>query len=685
MKQLSKSEAATRIKKLRTTIDHYRYLYHVLDRADISEAALDSLKHELYELEEMFPDLITPDSPTQRVGGVALDKFKKIKHSERMLSMEDVFSKEEFSAWLEKLDRFANKKIKEFYCMTKIDGLAVSLSYQSGLLKTGATRGDGRIGEDITQNVKTIESIPLKLRQLTKAEIDTLNKKYKLKSETLKTLEKSNSQIEIRGEIFMRKSDFEKLNQRQKKAGKPEFANPRNISAGSVRQLDPKITAERPLTFRAWALLGLGDINQDAALAITKLLGFKTADGVLAEGEMAVGKVMDQLEKKREKLDYWIDGLVVRVNNARDFRELGVIGKTPRAIVAWKFPPEEATTKVLQVDWYVGRTGKLTPVATVEPTFVAGTTVTHATLHNLDEIRRLGLKIGDTVILTKAGDIIPKITKVLKEMRSGLEKVVKAPEKCPVCGSPLSHKAGAVDIICTNKNCFSMERERILHAARAFQIDGLGGKSIEHFINAGLLKHAPDIFTLAENDIAGLEGYGEVSAKKIVSEIQSKKKIDLAHFLVALSIPNVGAETALDLARSFGSLAEIEKAKLESLKNVEDIGDVVANSIIEFFRSDRSKALLAAYDKAGVSVTDYKKSGSKFAGLSFVLTGTLDKLTREEAKAAIEDQGGSVSGSVSKNTDFVVVGENPGSKYDKAQKLGVKILKEDEFLRKLGK
>ncbi|MFH1766660.1 MAG: NAD-dependent DNA ligase LigA, partial [Patescibacteria group bacterium] len=408
MKQLSKTEAEKRIKKLRQVIDHHRYLYHVLDKQEISEAALDSLKHELYELETQFPDLITKDSPTQRIGGRPLDKFQKVKHKERMLSMEDVFSEAEFLAWAERAEKVGGKKVKSFYCMTKIDGLAVSLIYKNGLLETAATRGDGRIGEDITQNVKTIEAVPLKLRILTAKELSKLAKQFDLPKSILVALESESGEINVRGEIFMKKSDFSKLNKAQQKAGKPDFANPRNISAGSVRQLDPAVTASRPLDFRAWSLLGLGDINQDAAMAILQLLGFNTTAGALQKTTSSVRQYLDNLQQQREKLDYWIDGTVVRVNEARDFRELGVVGKTPRGLVAWKFPPEEATTKVERVDWFVGRTGKLTPVATVEPTFVAGTTVTHATLHNADEIKRLSLKIGDTVILTKAGDIIPK-------------------------------------------------------------------------------------------------------------------------------------------------------------------------------------------------------------------------------------------------------------------------------------
>lgn len=663
MSSLNKAEAKKRIKKLREVIDRHRYLYHVEDKAEISDAAHDSLKHELYTLEQEYPEFITPDSPTQRVGGKPLEKFKKVRHAERMLSMEDVFSEEEFSNWVKRLVNYGGQKVEDFYCMTKIDGLAVSLVYENGQLDVAATRGDGKVGEDITQNVKTIEAIPLKLRQV--KDIDT------------------SGTINVRGEIFMGKKDFAKLNKTQKQKGQKEFANPRNVSAGSVRQLDPTITAQRPLDFRAWHLGGLGDIPQDKAMKILNQLGFKVAEGAHTKTEEDVEKYFKALGKKREKLDYWIDGVVVRVNNAQHYRDLGVVGKTPRGLVAWKFPPEEATTTVESVEWFVGRTGKLTPVANVSPTFIAGTTVTHATLHNADEIKRLGVKIGDTVILTKAGDIIPKITKVLTEMRDGSEKAIKIPKVCPVCNSTLNRSQSGVDLLCSNKQCFSMERERILHAARAFGIDGLGGKTVERFIQEGLLNSPPDLFRLQPDQIKDLEGFGEVSAQKLVEEIAQHKKIELQDFITALSIPNVGAETSLALARQFMSLGKLQAASKEKLQQVPDIGAVVADSIVEFFSSERAEHLLSEYSEVGIEVLNFKKSGSKLEGQTFVITGTLESLSRDEAKEKIQDQGGKVSGSVSKNTNYVVVGENPGSKIEKAKKLGVETLSEQDFLSML--
>lgn len=659
---MNKTEAKKRIQKLRELINRYRYLYHVKDRSEISDAAHDSLKHELYELEQQFPDLITPDSPTQRVGGEPLDKFKKVTHATRMLSMEDVFSEDEFSKWEERLAKVGGKRVQDYYCMQKIDGLAISLVYKNGVLETAATRGDGKVGEDVTQNIKTIDAIPLKLREIKKTLPST---------------------IEVRGEVFMSKKDFEQMNKALEKEGKKTFANPRNVSAGSVRQLDPKVTASRPLDFRAWNLGDIGQKTQEESIELLHELGFKTADGVHAKDHKAVKAFFNKTGKQREKIAHWIDGVVVRVNNHQHYQDLGVVGKTPRGLVAWKFPAEESTTKVLDVDWSVGRTGKLTPIARVEPTFIAGTTVQNATLHNLDEIKRLGLKIGDTVILTKAGDIIPKITKVLKELRSGDEKSIGAPKKCPVCGGKIERRGDQVDLFCSNKECFSMERERILHAARAFSIDGLGGKRIEHFINAGFLKTAPDIFRLEKSEIAALEGYGEKSADQIVDEIQSKKEIDLPLFIAGLGIPNVGIETAYALSDTFGSVEKLATATKDRLTAVQDIGDVVADSIIDFFASSRAKDLLEDYQDVGVVIRKPEKASQKLGGKSFVITGTLETHSREEAQDLVRQNGGNVAGSVSKKTDFVVVGENPGSKAEKAKKLGVKTLSEKEFLSML--
>ncbi len=674
---MTKSEAAKRVEKLRLAIDKYRYQYHVLDKSEISDAALDALKHELYKLEQEYPDLITPDSPTQRVGGKPLAKFNKVKHRERMLSMEDVFSAEEFQAWEKRnsnyLQATSYKLPPEYFCMPKLDGLAISLIYKDGLLFSAATRGDGEVGEDITQNARTIESIPLKLLS---------------GPPPFKGGDRGGSApeiVEIRGEVYIKLKDFEALNREQKKLGEPLHANPRNAAAGSVRQLDPAITATRRLSFCAWDLVtDLGQKTQSEEWEILKSLGFKPApQSDVIKSHREVEKFWHSLQKKREKIGFWIDGLVVRVNDNQLFEKLGVVGKTPRGLVAWKFPAEEGTTKVLSVDWFVGRTGKLTPVANVEPTQLVGTTVVHATLHNPDEIKRLGLKLGDTVILTKAGDVIPKITKVLTELRNGHEKAIHVPTKCPTCDSPIVHEEGEVDYYCSNKNCFAMEMQGVLHAARAFDIVGLGEKIVERFVGLGLIRTAPDIFRLKVADLEGLEKFGEVSANKLIKEIDSKKSIDLDKFVNGLGIHNVGTETAADLAQAFGSIKKIASATLEELEAVPNIGAVVAKSIHDYFSSAAAKKILTDFQEVGVKINPVKKRGGKLAGKSFVITGGLESMSRDEAKEKIRALGGDPAESVSKKTSYVVVGSDPGSKFEKAKKLGVTILSEAELLAML--
>lgn len=662
MKSLNKLEAKKRIEALREEIRHHRYLYHVEDRQEISDGALDSLKHELDELEQQFPDLITPDSPTQRVGGEPLPKFEKVEHRERMLSMSDAFSFEDLQAWEKRIQKVAEGTIGPYVTMTKIDGLALSLIYADGQLMTAATRGDGHIGENVTQNVKTIESIPLRL----KLDMPGL--------------------IEVRGEVYMRKDDFDALNQMRENAGEPLFANPRNVSAGSIRQLDPKIAASRPLRFRAWHLSG-DDITiktQSERIEALKRLGFATAPFTRCKDLDDVNKAFSTMDANRDNLEYWIDGLVVRVDDMKVYKALGVVGKTPRGLIAWKFPAEEVTTKLLDVHWQIGRTGKLTPVATVEPAQVAGTTVQHATLHNMDEIRRLGLMIGDTVILTKAGDIIPKITKTFPKLRDGSEIDIAEPKSCPVCGGDVGRKGENIDLYCLNPNCFSIDSGRILYAARAFGIDGLGMKRIEAFMEAGLLASPPDIFHLERDEISALEGFKEKSADNIVTEIQSKKRIDFDAFLVALGIPNIGAQTARSLAGEFSSIDALQKTDKARLEAIEDIGPIVADAIINFFKEDRHKKLIQDYMAAGIEIQIPERGSNELAGLTFVFTGTLETMSRDEAGDLARSKGGSVSGSVSKMTSYVVAGSSAGSKKQKAQDLGVKILSEAEFLRMVG-
>jgi DNA ligase (NAD+) len=682
---MSKAEAKERILKLRKLIDRYRYEYHVLDTQEVSDAVNDSLKHELYTLEQEHPEFITADSPTQRVGGKPLDKFKKVPHVYPMLSMEDVFSFDELNDWHDRVLKIREGNSLDFYAMLKIDGLAVSLVYVDGVLLTAATRGDGKIGEDVTNNIKTIESVPLSLRSPDEAELKSLKKDFGLSDEAIEKVRSRAGRIEIRGEVYMPKKAFEKMNKERAKNGEETFANPRNVSAGSIRQLDPAIAASRPLDYMAWRLeTDIGEPTQTAGVEILKLFGFKTSIGQYCETLDDVKKFFESIGKKREKLDFWIDGVVVRVNNNLAYRQLGVVGKTPRGLVAWKFPAEEATTKVESIEWFVGRIGALTPVANVSPTFVAGTTVVHASLHNADEIERLGLKIGDTVILTKAGDIIPKIVKVLVELRTGKETNVKIPKKCPICGSDVVRNEGEVALMCSNASCYAKEREKVLYAARAFEIDGLGDKIVEKLLTAGLVKTPPDIFRLQAADFLGIEGFAEISANKLYVQIQSRKEIELVPFIVSLGIRHVGGETAFSLSLAFGSIDKLASATRDELLNVPDIGETVADSIYEFFQSDLGKKMLQDFEEVGVKVRGAKAIKRVLDGKKFVVTGTLTSLGREEAKDKIRLMGGNVSESVSKKTDFVVVGENPGSKADKARELGVKILSESEFLKMLG-
>ncbi|MFC1788167.1 NAD-dependent DNA ligase LigA [Patescibacteria group bacterium] len=658
-----KSEAEKRIEKLRKAIAHHRYDYHVLDKQSISDAALDSLKHELYQLEQEYPDLITPDSPTQRVGGQPLDKFEKIEHSKRMLSMEDVFSKEEFEKWHERIAKLGGNKTSELFGMPKLDGLAVALVYRDGLLKTAATRGDGSIGEDITQNIRTIEAVPLKL----------------IESKEIKT----SGTIEVRGEIFYPIKEFEKFNKKQQKENKKVFANPRNAAAGSVRQLDPKITAKRKLDFVAWDLVtDLGQKTQSDEWQLLEKLGFKPApESKKFSRPEQVESYWQHLQNKRDQLDYWIDGVVIRINDNIVYDQLGVVGKTPRGLVAWKFPAEETTAVIKEIEWFVGRTGALTPVALMEPVQIGGTTVQHASLHNFDEVKRLDVRVGDTVVLYKAGDIIPKVKEVIKNLRPNSTIAIKLPNTCPVCGAKVEQKKGEVAVYCANPRCFAQDREGVLHAARAFEIDGLGPQIIAVLLENKLIQRAPDLFVLGPDELLGLEGFAEVSAKKLVDEIQSKKEIDLASFIVALGIKNVGEQTAIDLAGYFGTLEKLMKASISELTALSNIGQVVADSVIEFFSHDHNQELVRDYQANGIKIKNPKQKASlKLDNQTFVLTGTLKDLTRDQVKELIRSHGGGISSSVSTKTDYVLVGEDPGSKYQKAKKLGVKTLSEKEFL-----
>lgn len=671
---MNKRAAEKRIQKLRELINDYRYHYHVLDESIMSEAAADSLKHELSELEAEYPDLVTPDSPTQRVAGAPLPGFKQVEHSTRMLSLNDVFDEAELKAWQERIARQLPGTEFEYFVDVKMDGFACALVYQNGVFVRAVTRGDGFVGEDVTANVRTLDSVPLRLRT-------AKGYGHFLSGRT-----------EIRGEIVMYKRDFEKLNEQRALAGKPLFANPRNTAAGTIRQLDPALVATRPLHFRAYDLLrdDPGDVptNKYAYEALGNL-------GFLVNREAPVfrdlGKVKayaDEWDEKRHSLVFNTDGLVIKVNDRAQYARLGVVGKAPRAAVAYKYAAEQATTKVKDIFVSIGRTGTATPVAMLEPVVVAGSTVQMATLHNEGEVHRKDIRVGDTVIVHKAGDIIPEVVEPLVRLRDGSEKPFVMPARCPDCNTKLV-KYDEKDAAwrCPNESCPSRSWKRIEHYASkaALDIAGLGEKNVIALLNAGLIKDQADIYTLKAEDVIGLDRFAEVSANKLVNAIQSKKTPPLARFIYGLGIRHIGTQTAIDLANHFRSLEKLSAATIDELAEVEGVGEVVAESVAEWFAEPRNQKLLEKFKKHGVGPRPVKQVGGKLNGLSFVVTGHLDSMSRDEAAEKIRSLGGTFQFSVGKDTDYLVVGANVGaSKLTKAAKLGTKQINEQEFLKIVG-
>ena len=684
---MNKAEAQKRIEKLRELINHYRYLYHVLDREEISPAALDSLKKELFDLEQQFPELITPDSPTQRVGGKPLDSFEKYEHKKMMISFDDAFSREDMENWEKrnfKLLTEEERKRVEYYCEPKLDGLAIELVYEKGIFKVGATRGDGRVGENVTQNIKTIESIPLKLRK--QEEVIKDLRKRNLEEIALFIEKNGLKEVIVRGEAIITKKEFEKANKEREKQGLPAYANPRNLAAGSIRQLDPQITASRKLDADVYDLISdLGQKTHSQEHVVLEIMGFKTNNkhNQLCGNLDEVFAFYEEWKKKRNNLPYEIDGIVISINDNEIFGKLGVAGKSPRGAIALKFPLIEATTIVEDIEVQVGRTGAVTPVAILKPVEVNGAIISRATLHNEKEIERLGLRIGDTVVVGRAGDVIPEIVKVFPELRTGEEKKFKMPFCCPSCGTKLIKPEKEVIWRCPNSNCFSRKNRYFNHfvSRQAFDINGLGPKVIEKLVDEGLVSDPADLFDLKEGDLIPLERFGEKSAKKIVEAIQKRKKIPYSRFIYALGIRNVGQKTAFDLSRHFSSIEDLAKASLSELEEIKDIGSVVAQSIFNWFRDKANLAFLKKLKEKGVWYEKNREESEKLKGLKFVITGTLKTLSREEAKERIEREGGEVLSSVSSKTDYLILGENPGSKYNKAKQLGAKILKEEEFLK----
>lgn len=724
---MTKTDAQARIEKLRDEINHHRYLYYALDAPVLTDAMFDSLNNELKKLEADYPDLVTSDSPTQRVGAAALDKFEKVTHSQPMMSLFDAFSEQDMADWQGRIlkileaatsptstsSQLSNCKgegviTKEggelsggYYAELKMDGLAMSLIYQNGKFVQGATRGDGKVGENVTQNLKTIEAIPLALRKPTEEELSEIG----LEAKDIKKITDllTSGKIEVRGEAIMSNQVFANLNTQNAKAGKPLMANPRNAAAGTIRQLDPRVVAERKLDFYVYALVvDLDFATHDQEHLLANILGFKILKENKTCANLAeVYKFRDYWAANRHKMPFECDGVVVLVNDLSLWPKLGVVGKAPRYAMAYKFDALEATTKLLAVDWQVGRTGILTPRAILEPTAIGGVTVRHATLHNMDEIIRLDVRIGDTVILQRAGDVIPKIIRTLPNLRTGKEVIVYPPTVCPICESAVEQVPGEVGYKCVNKNCYAVNLRRLSHwsSKGALDIEGLGPKIVEQLVKTGLVKDVADFYELTKGELLALDRFAEKSADNLLAAIELKKEIDLSRFLIGIGIKNVGEETALLLAKQVPisnnqfSINELifnfQKITLEEWQELPDVGPIVGQSIFEWFRDNHNLELLSKLEKNGVTLkihdSKFMIQNSRFAGQTFVLTGTLGSLTREEAKAKIRELGGDVSGSVSKNTDFVVAGEEAGSKLDKAVELGVKILSEEEFIRLIEK
>ncbi len=704
---MNKAEAEKRIARLREEITRYRYERFVLDKENISEEALDSLKYELFRLEQDYPELITPDSPTQRVAGKPLDKFRKVTHSAPLLSLYDAFSPEDMADWENRLKKLTMGKL-DYFAELKLDGLAMALRYVNGIFTLGATRGDGRIGEDVTQNLKTIEAIPLALRLPEEKELQQTGLSAGAAAAVRSMA--ADGTFEVRGEVIMTKKVFDRLNKAYAKEGKPPLANPRNAAAGSIRQLDPQLAAERKLDFYAYEIAADLELEKhELKREILRLIGFKVlSENTYCRDLEEVEKFYGNMDKKRDHLPFEVDGTVVKVNDLRLWPVLGVVGKGPRYMMAYKFAGIQVTTTVKDVVWQVGRTGILTPTAVLKPVRVGGVTVTRATLHNMDEIGRLDLKIGDTIVLERAGDVIPKVVSVLPKLRSGREKAISVPKTCPICGSPVKKIPGEVAYRCANTDCYAVNLRQLSHWASrgAVDIEGLGPKIIEQLIKSGLVRDAADFYTLTAGDLKPLERFADKSAENLVAAIGEKKNIPLERFINALGIRHVGEETAITLAQFVINKIQDTRYKIQKISNIPmsniqntfygiaqekleelaDVGPIVAASIYMWFNDKKNQKLLDKLDRAGVTADiSHLKTGksSALSGKTVVLTGSLMGLTREEAKAKIRELGGKVSSSVSAKTDLVIAGTDPGSKYENAKKLGVKIIDEKEFIKML--
>ncbi len=660
------------IEKLRQEIRYHEYRYYVLDDPEISDYEFDQLMRKLQDLEREHPELVTPDSPTQRVGGKPAEQFPKVRHQVPMMSLDNTYSVEELRDFDRRVHELSGRSRVEYVAELKLDGLSMSLIYEKGVLVHGVTRGNGVEGEDVTANVKTIGSVPLRIDE----------RKLRVIGHP--------EQFEVRGEVIMPLKMFERLNAQREAAGEPRFANPRNSAAGTIRQLDPRIVAQRKLDMFHYYLLVGGKVplkEHWKALDTLADMGFKVnPHRRLCASFDELLEFVQEWETKRNELEYETDGVVVKVNDTRLWEELGNTAKSPRWAIAYKYPARQATTVVRDIRAQVGRTGTLTPVADLDPVNVGGVTVSHATLHNMDEIARLGLRIGDTVLIQRAGEVIPQVVKVVKHAPDGRE--FHMPSRCPVCGGDVFRAAGEVAYRCVNAACPARLKESLLHfaARHAMGIDGLGEALVDQLVDRGLVKDAADLYALTQDQLAALERMGKKSAANLISEIEKSKKVDLARVIFAVGIPFVGERTAQLLAEHFGSFERLAKASEVELEQVHEIGPKTAQGIVEFFAEERNRKLIEKLRAAGVRMEQekaVKKGPQPLAGKQFVLTGTLPHYSRDEASRMIEEAGGRVVGSVSKRTDYVVVGAEPGSKLEKARSLGVKTIDEDELLKLL--
>lgn len=720
---MDKEQAKKRIDKLVAEINIHRYNYHVLDKETLAPELLDDLKLELFRLENDFPQFIKPDSPTQKVAGEVSSKFKKVNHSSPMISLFDAFTEADILSWQNKNENYLKRTINpQYYCELKLDGLAINITYRQKVFTQAATRGNGKVGEDVSSNIRVIPSVPLSLRVPDLAELKNIGLERNEAEKLLQII--IGGRVEIRGEAIMNKNVLAQLNSRYRKEGKPLLANTRNGAAGSIRQLDPKISAERKLDFYAYDLILFdlsGNILERGKLIKTRLmadqlsalLGFKKLkDNSLVTSLEEVFSYYKKVEKKRESLPFEIDGVVVKFNDLKMWPVLGIVGKAPRYMMAYKFSAEQAVTRVNDIIWQAGRTGSLTPVAVLDPVQVGGALISRSTLHNFDEINRLDLRLGDSVVIERSGDVIPKVINVLKNLRTGAEKKIIAPKVCPICAGKVERLEDEVAYRCLNKNCYAVNLRKISHyiSKAGADMEGLGPKVIEQFLALGLIRDVADLYFLKKEDLENLERFAQKKITNTLEIIKKRKELNLAHFIYALGIRHVGEETASLLAQEISKDLKIRnREKLsddhflsvsnllsffthkpeEYFHSLPDVGPIVAKSIYEFWHDEHSLNLMKKFESAGLKLSlknilvSTQAKNLNFFGKTFVLTGSLSGLTRQEAKDKIKAAGAKVSSDVSVKTDFVLAGAEAGSKLEKAKKLKVKIINQKDFLEML--